>query len=253
MKQRTTILVGPKAKERRAVGVETLPGLLLTTPPDKSFQGTHTITHKSSGLYILRGVQESKLQGVLKILRKVDWDVPMYTIYDCEDYRDVVDEAVMYTKKQRSKRQEDRIAKDVGGRTQPGSGAVWGYRRDVVTPEFMIEAKTTRGKSHRAIVKDLEFLRKQAYEREKIPAYIITFEGEGGYDAVLVPTWDYEPDVPAKIEMHNPELGTAITISRDSRKILHRCGFAMTFGKERKSWTALGYEKFLEWAKQHEQ
>lgn len=250
---KTTILVGPKGKERRAVGKEILPGLLLTAPPDKAFHGTHTLTHKDSGLYILRGIHEDELEGVTNILSTCKWDTDMYVIYDSDSHRALIDEAEMYTKKQRSERQESRIAEDVGGRTQPGSGAVWGYRRDVVTPELMIEAKTTEGKSHRAVVKDLEFLRKQAYGREKIPAYIITFEGTNGFDAVLVPTWDYDPDVPAKLSIGYPELGTGITVSRQDRQVLHRAGMAITHGKGQASWTVLGYEKFLEWAKQHEQ
>ena len=41
-----------------------------------------------------------------------------------------------------SKRQEQRVAKAVGGKRQPNSGATPFYKGDVITDQFLIEAKT---------------------------------------------------------------------------------------------------------------
>ena len=41
-----------------------------------------------------------------------------------------------------SKRQEQRVAKAVGGKRQPNSGATPFYKGDVITDQFLIECKT---------------------------------------------------------------------------------------------------------------
>lgn len=50
--------------------------------------------------------------------------------------------------KKKSKRQEDRTAKDFGGLTQVASGALWGAKGDVRTDEFLIENKFTDATSY---------------------------------------------------------------------------------------------------------
>ena len=45
--------------------------------------------------------------------------------------------------KKKSKKQEEKIAKDIGGRTTPGSGALWFSKADVRNDKYLIEAKFT--------------------------------------------------------------------------------------------------------------
>ena len=45
--------------------------------------------------------------------------------------------------KKRSKKQEEKIAKDIGGRTTPASGALWAFKGDVRNDKYLIEAKFT--------------------------------------------------------------------------------------------------------------
>ena len=45
--------------------------------------------------------------------------------------------------KKRSKKQEEKIAKDIGGRTTPASGALWFAKADVRNDKYLIEAKFT--------------------------------------------------------------------------------------------------------------
>lgn len=62
----------------------------------------------------------------------------------------------------RSKDQERRVARDVGGSTTPASGAFWSHKGDVRSDEFLIEAKYTDRRSI-AIRKEIwEKIRKEA-------------------------------------------------------------------------------------------
>jgi hypothetical protein len=54
-----------------------------------------------------------------------------------------------------SAKQEKRLAKTLGGRTTPNSGARFG-ENDVLLPEFEIEAKTTEGLGYRFTVAEFE-------------------------------------------------------------------------------------------------
>ena len=89
------------------------------------------------------------------------------------------------TPKQRSVRQERRIAQDLGGRTTPASGARWGARRDVRSDAWLVEAKTTGQRSYRVEEKDLDFLKRQAYRLGRTPAYVVELQGRG--ELVVLP------------------------------------------------------------------
>lgn len=99
----------------------------------------------------------------------------------------------MDTRKQ-SNKQEKRIAKDIGGKVQPASGARWGHRRDVKSDNYLIEAKTTSQDSYSLKDADLAFLKKQAYQAGKIPAYIIELS-KYGEEIVFVPEQDVVEEV----------------------------------------------------------
>lgn len=49
--------------------------------------------------------------------------------------------------KKKSKKQEKRIAREVGGKQTPGSGSRWNAKGDVKTSSLLIEAKTTTHRS----------------------------------------------------------------------------------------------------------
>lgn len=93
--------------------------------------------------------------------------------------------------KQRSERQEKRIAAVNGGRVQPGSGSGQVHRNDVKTDRFLIEAKCRARLGAKQITIKLEALRDNftnALAIGKLP--VLTFE-LGGVDYYLVPdlTW----------------------------------------------------------------
>jgi hypothetical protein len=72
-------------------------------------------------------------------------------------------------------RQEDSIAKDMGGRRQPGSGALPGIKGDVrVEGIYRIEAKHTRQKTYRLDRAELSKIRGECTGWE-VPLFIVDF------------------------------------------------------------------------------
>lgn len=60
-----------------------------------------------------------------------------------------------------SKRQERKVAKYVGGKRQPNSGATPFYKGDVVTDQFLIECKTKTKDSSSITLKEDWFLKNE--------------------------------------------------------------------------------------------
>lgn len=92
----------------------------------------------------------------------------------------------------RSKKQEKRAAKRVGGRTQPGSGS-GPEKGDVRDPgHTSIECKLTRAKSYSLKLADLEKLERESHSGEK-PALEIEFQGVYPHKRyVVLPGWLYD-------------------------------------------------------------
>lgn len=109
----------------------------------------------------------------------------------------------MWTNKQKSERQERRIAQDLSGRTTPGSGSRWGARRDVRSDQWLVEAKTTVGDRFSVPLRELLYLRHQACNVGLEPAFIVEFQGRG--ERVLVPQETLHPvttvDTPVLVEV----------------------------------------------------
>lgn len=81
----------------------------------------------------------------------------------------------MKTGKERSKKQEKRLAKEFKGRVTPASGARH-IKGDVLGEQFFIEAKTTSKKQYTLKKETLDKLEREAVTSRKIPALIIQFE-----------------------------------------------------------------------------
>lgn len=77
----------------------------------------------------------------------------------------------------RSRKQERGTAKRFGGRVNPGSGAGWARKGDVVTPGLLIENKWT-GKMQVTLKSlDLEKITEEATAEGRIPALAIELNG----------------------------------------------------------------------------
>lgn len=84
-----------------------------------------------------------------------------------------------------SVRQERRVAKQVGGRVQPGSGNQWSAKGDVKTAEHLIECKTTDGKGYRLTVEVLRKIETEAAKAGRRPVLQVEFRLERRRYAVI--------------------------------------------------------------------
>lgn len=87
------------------------------------------------------------------------------------------------TTRERSGKQESRLAKQLNGHTTINSGATFG-QNDVVTDFCEIEAKTTSKESYSFKLSDWRILRKKC-ATNKIPIFIVDFEKSKDTLAVL--------------------------------------------------------------------
>jgi len=76
---------------------------------------------------------------------------------------------MMDYKKRRSQRQERRLAKEFGGKVQPGSGCGRVNKGDVKSEHFLIEAKRTDKKQYIFKLLDWETIRDRALAVQKTP------------------------------------------------------------------------------------
>lgn len=79
--------------------------------------------------------------------------------------------------RQKSDKQENRLAKTFSGKKTANSGARFG-ENDVTTPEFEIEAKTTEKKQYILKLEDWQKMQKKA-RVDKKALYIVEFAGNG--------------------------------------------------------------------------
>ena len=82
--------------------------------------------------------------------------------------------------KQRSQKQEKKLAKMLNGITTINSGALW-QKNDVIAKNFSVEAKTTKYKSYQLHRGDLKKTEKHALKQDKLPMFIIDFEDRETY------------------------------------------------------------------------
>jgi hypothetical protein len=188
------ILVGRLGKRKKVDCVPIVDGLVAHTSPNKG--GTSAainITHISSGMAVLQRIPGNLMSRIIPMLSALDWTLPADIIAVSPAHFDLVEDACVYIRK-KSKKQETRLAKDLDGKRQPASGSIWGYRRDVITPQFLVEAKTTEADRCRITDRDLEYLRTQSYEKGKTPVYSVELGKRP--DVVVLPTNDITIEIP---------------------------------------------------------
>lgn len=87
-----------------------------------------------------------------------------------------------------ARKSEQKTARELGGRTQPASGATPWAKADVKTKALLIEQKDTWAKSYILKAEDLEKLRMQAVLEDRIPVFKIRF-AQGGEYIVIDSSW----------------------------------------------------------------
>jgi hypothetical protein len=82
--------------------------------------------------------------------------------------------------KKRSNAQEKRVAKILGGRRQPMSGAGMFSKADVLHSRFLVECKTTSKQSYSVTKGTLDKLRQQAYDASRAPVLVFSLDDDRG-------------------------------------------------------------------------
>ena len=245
------IRVGPKGRKVDVNAWPFLPGLYAHCDYGSGDESMYTVTHVASHLCVIKGIEESKLELVRSVLGKLLWDLPAKTIYkDNRYYRAIREAKSVLTNQQRSDRQEERISKDVKGKRQPASGSRWGYKRDIVTPVFLIEAKTTKSKSFSIAFKDLAFIRKQAYSTGKVPVYLISLMDS--CEVAVLPDQDVGiEDVPKGCITKTVSYQSSTKSLPINLELVKFCtgGGLVNVQHGKSAYIVMGYETFLQFAK----
>lgn len=85
----------------------------------------------------------------------------------------------MKTVRKRSQEQEKRVAKQLGGRVTPASGALWGAKGDVRQDKFLVECKTTEKDYYSLTDKVWNKIRSEAIrDGLRIPLMCIEIQGK---------------------------------------------------------------------------
>lgn len=80
--------------------------------------------------------------------------------------------------KKKSKKQEEKIAKDIGGRTTPASGALWAFKGDVRNDKYLIEAKFTDSNKYQLKYTTWDKIKREAInDGLRIPVMQIDIQG----------------------------------------------------------------------------
>lgn len=77
----------------------------------------------------------------------------------------------------KGRRYEKKLAKKLGVKPQPGSGAFPFYKEDIELDKFLIQVKTTTKKSYSLKDDDLKTLVRNATKVGKIPVMVINIGG----------------------------------------------------------------------------
>ena len=246
--EKISVLYGINNRERNFPYVDVCEGLVAHQPPDCNKKSRLlNITHKESGLAVIQYVPHIRLPEVISVLSQISWAGDIFDVFNSEAHFLLIKEAVMLSNKERSERQENRIAGDLDGKRQPASGARWGYRRDVITPLFLVEAKTTQQSKFRLCAKDLDFLKKQAYQKGKFPVYII--EMANCAEVAVLPSNDVDPAVlEGMTYVELPSRKTAVSIKESVLKQLTTDSYlGFQFGESQ--YYLFNYERFLIFSK----
>ncbi len=76
---------------------------------------------------------------------------------------------------------ERELARDLGGKQQPGSGCFDGRGGDVVVNEYLVEHKYTRALSYTVSIQTLRKITQEAFEQRKKPVLVIEMSGQMMY------------------------------------------------------------------------
>lgn len=120
--------------------------------------------------------------------RKGGWckffQVQIYTLGEistCTAYKKKSKKVITNTIKKQSIKQEKRLAKDIGAKRTPKSGAIATSPSDMIKGQYIIESKATKGKSISVKESWLSILKYSHIHLGKIPTLILEFPKQKRY------------------------------------------------------------------------
>lgn len=245
------IIVGSREKVEEVEAWPFLPGLYAHADFGSLKDPGYSVTHVESMLCIIKNIREEDLELVRSVLGKLLWDKHAGVIFEDGRYEEAIKEAEqVLTNRERSDKQEKRISEDLGGKRQPASGSRWGYKRDVITPRFLVEAKTTKASKISVSFKDLEFIRRQAYATGRVPVYLVSLMDTS--EVAILPDQDVgEEDLPENTEIKNMSCQVTAKSMPVSLEMVKACGNGdlIRFKRGTNQFIIMGYEMFLTFAK----
>lgn len=99
--------------------------------------------------------------------------------------------------KKLSKKREVGVAKQIGGRAQPGSGCFWSKKGDITSEHFLIEDKFTHSSQYSVSIKKLFKIEKESLRVNKIPVFRFGFY-ELKHDYVVIDLKYIVESIPCK-------------------------------------------------------
>ena len=106
---------------------------------------------------------------------------------------------MIMTKKDRSKRQESKVAREINGRVTLASGALWMSKGDVRSNDYLVECKTTKKKTYPLHISTWLKIEKEAInDGFRIPVMCIDLE-DGIYRKAVFKRSDFFSDKPRKV------------------------------------------------------
>lgn len=243
-----TMLVGPSRRRKKVECVHVARGLVAHPPPDvDKGDGLLNITHASSGLAVIQHLPEDKLPDAIDKLNQLNWEIPEEDIFASPPHFECVSEVCFMANRETSDRQEEKLAKDLGGRRNLRSGAMWGYRRDIVTKDYLIEAKDTDKKRYLISLKDFGYLAAQAYERGKTPVYAVSVLNRPEVIVCYHDDLFDDSDGSAHPEVQNIDLKKRKSLPVDTAVADYvNSGGRIVYTLSEKRYVVLGYESFLD-------
>ncbi len=103
----------------------------------------------------------------------------------------------------KSKKQEKRVAKEIGGKVQVASGAMWHSKADVRLDKFLIECKTTEKPFYSLTLKVWDKIAQEAL-RDGMRAPLMQIDLEDGKSSVCVISYDDFLEFSKEEYMRNP-------------------------------------------------
>lgn len=118
--------------------------------------------------------------------------------------------------KKEAQKRERGLAKRFGGKATPNSGAIEGFRGDVILDKYLVEDKFTNQKGYSLKLETLSKITKEAYEANREPLFIVEFrqgiKHGNPKEWALIPKKLFNEEIADLIEVRNKSTFLSVQI-----------------------------------------